>query len=63
MDILKEVEKLPVKKKLSHHKESILLMRKKGYSFRNIAEFLTSKGIKTDHTRVFKLIKGEKNED
>jgi hypothetical protein len=59
MSVLKAVEDLPIKEKLSDHKESIIQMRQKGYSYRECAKILNANGIKTDHTRIFKLIKGE----
>jgi len=59
MSVLKAVQDLPSKEKLSDHKEAILQMREKGYSYRECAKLLNENGIKTDHTRIFKLIKGE----
>lgn len=60
MDILNEVKNLPKKDSLSNHKESINIMRNKGYTWREIAKFFNDRGIETDHTKIYKLIKRSK---
>jgi len=44
MNILDEVNKLPKKDILSEHKESILIMRDKGYTWREISDFFNERG-------------------
>jgi len=59
-DILKEAKAAPSKATLDSQRESILLLRKKGYSWREVATFLSERGVETDHTAVFRLIKGRR---
>lgn len=59
-DLLRDAKALPAKTPLDDHRETILLLRDKGYTWREIADFLTERGIPTDHTKVFRLVKKPK---
>jgi hypothetical protein len=48
----------PTKQALEAHREAIELLRNKGYSWREIASFLNEHGVTTDHTAIYRLIKG-----
>ena len=57
MNILDEVNKLPKKDILSEHRESILIMRDKGYTWREVSDFFNKRGFDTDHTTIYKMMK------
>ena len=40
------------------HKDAVSVLRQKGYTWREIAEFLTDQGVQVDHTTLFRLFKG-----
>ncbi len=46
----------PQRPSLDEHREAILLLRRKEYSWRQIAQFLTDRGVPTDHTSVYRLV-------
>ncbi len=52
----KEATKSPDKFGVEDYRDTIWLLRNKGHTWREIADFLNEKGIKTDHTRVYRLI-------
>jgi hypothetical protein len=54
--LLKEASKSPDKFGIDDYRDTIWLLRNKGNSWREIADFLNSKGVKTDHARVFRII-------
>ena len=56
MNILDDAMKQPKKDTLLEHKSAIEVLREKGYTWREIAQFLTERGIETDHTKIYKLI-------
>jgi len=56
MNILDDAMKQPKKDTLLEHKAAIEVLREKGYTWREIAQFLTERGIETDHTKIYKLI-------
>ena len=55
-NILNEAQAAPVKGGLEMHRKAILLLRDKGYTWREIAHFLAQRGVKTDHTKIYRLI-------
>lgn len=55
-NILNEAKAVPTKGGLEAHREAILLLRNKGYSWREIADFLAQRGVQTDHTKIYRLI-------
>ena len=44
----------PAKVQLEQHREAVYRLREKGYTWREIADFLTQQGVQTDHTRVYR---------
>jgi hypothetical protein len=40
--------------RLEEHREAVQTLRDKGFTWRDIAEFLTEQGVQTDHTRVYR---------
>lgn len=62
--ILKDAETAPDKRGLEVHREAVLILRQKDYSWREIAGFLTERGVQTDHTKVYRMFnKAKENED
>jgi hypothetical protein len=55
-EILRDALAAQSKGGLEPHRRAILELRRKGYSWREIAQFLTKRGIATDHTKVFRFI-------
>ena len=53
--ILKEAKSAPDRRGLEVHREAVLVLREKDYSWRDIAEFLTERGVQTDHTKVYRM--------
>jgi hypothetical protein len=54
--ILDDAQSAPTKGTLEAHREAILLLRSKRYTWREIAEFLAERGVQTDHTKIYRLI-------
>jgi hypothetical protein len=54
-DILKAAQTAPSKDSLDAHLATIETLRDKGYTWREIAAFLTERGVLTDHSKVFRL--------
>lgn len=42
---------------LSEHQETIRVLRAKGYSFREIADWLNGHGVETNHSAVYRVYK------
>ena len=55
-DLLKQAEAAPSKPSIEAARDTVLLLRQKGYTWRKIASFLGERGISTDHTRLYRLI-------
>lgn len=55
-DILKAAQSALPKDAMDSHLETIVTLREKGYTWREIAAFLTEHGVPTDHTKVFRLV-------
>ncbi len=56
---LEEAKQEPKRKLLSDHIETINLLRhEKRFTFREIAEWLTARGIQTDHSAVYRAYLG-----
>ena len=62
-DLLKEAEAAPDKRGLEAHREAISLLRDKGHTWRQIAEFLTERGINTDHTKVLRMFRNPRKKN
>jgi len=58
--ILEQAKAAPDKRGLYPHLETIWALRRMGNSYRDIAKFLSEKGIETDHTAVFRLLEEDK---
>ncbi len=56
INVLRDALAAPDKGSLSRHRDAILELRRKGYSWREIAEFLCHRGVTTDHSKVFRFI-------
>jgi len=52
--ILADAKAAPSKVRLEEYREAVQELRKKGFSWRDIADFLTERGVSTDHTRVYR---------
>lgn len=55
-EILNEAQSVKPKETLGPYRETILTLREKNYSWRDIAEFLVERGIETDHSKLFRFI-------
>ena len=60
-DVLRDALTAPDRGTLERHRQAILELRKKSYSWREIAAFLNERGIATDHTKVFRFIRKAKH--
>lgn len=54
-DLLKAAQIAPAKDSLEAHLATIETLREKGYTWREVADFLTAHGVPTDHSKVFRL--------
>lgn len=54
-DLLMEAEAELANKDLSQYAEVIRTLREKGFSFRDIAQWLTKRGVPTDHNGVYRV--------
>ena len=53
--ILDKALKAPAKSSLEEHLSTIRTLRRKKYSWREVADFLTEHGVPTDHSKVFRV--------
>ena len=53
-EILAAAKAAESKVRIEEHAEAVKILREKGYTWREIAEFLNKQGIQTDHTRVYR---------
>lgn len=60
-NILEDAQLAPNKSSIEEHKEAILILRSKKFTWREIADFLIERGVQTDHTQVYRLISKTKN--
>ncbi len=60
-NILEDAQSAPSKSSIEEHKEAILILRSKKFTWREIADFLVERGVQTDHTQVYRLISKTKN--
>jgi hypothetical protein len=56
IDLLAVARSAPPKDSLDAHLTAIVELRAKGYTWREIATFLTDNGVPTDHSKVFRLV-------
>jgi len=55
-DVLREALAAPDRGSLEPHRRAILELRRKKYSWREIAEFLNQRGVPTNHTKLFRFM-------
>ena len=53
--ILADAKAAPPKVMLEEYREAVEELRKKGFSWRGIADFLTERGVETDHTQIYRM--------
>ncbi len=53
--ILSDAKSAPSKGSLEAHREAILLLREKGYTWREISDFLAERGVHADHTKIYRF--------
>ncbi len=54
-----EARSAPPKVRLEEYRDAVEALREKGYTWREVADFLTERGVATDHTRVYRLFGGD----
>jgi len=54
--MLEQAKASPDKRGLEAYSGTVLELRRKDYSYRDIAEFLNQRGVQTDHTAVYRLV-------
>ena len=54
-EILAAAKAVSQKENLEEHRQAVEVLRKKGFTWREIADFLTERGVVTDHTRVYRM--------
>jgi hypothetical protein len=55
MGMLEEAEAEANQRELADYRDTISLLRHKGFSFREIGEFLTKRGVSADHNAVYRI--------
>lgn len=53
-DILEEAKAAPPKTRIEEYRETVMTLREKGYTWRDIADFLKERGVAVDHTRIYR---------
>lgn len=57
--ILEDAKSASDKRGLDVHRDAIMVLREKGYTWREVAEFLGKRGINTDHTKLLRMFKNK----
>ena len=52
--VLAAAKAAPQKIQLEEFRDAVETLREKGYTWREIADFLNEQGVQTDHTRVYR---------
>ena len=52
--IVAAAQAAPEKVRLEEYREAVMTLREKGFTWREVADFLNEQGVKTDHTRVYR---------
>jgi hypothetical protein len=55
-EILREAKREPERQGLDAHREAINTLREKGFTWREVADFLRERGVDTDHTKLFRFM-------
>ncbi len=58
-EILAAAKAAPAKLSLEEYREAVEELRQKGFSWREVADFLIANGVQTDHTQVYRAFAGE----
>ncbi len=53
-EILAEAKAAASKTRIEEYREAVQTLREKGYTWREIADFLRARGVVTDHTRIYR---------
>ena len=61
-DIIAAAKAAPEKVRLEEYREAVETLREKGFSWREVADFLSEQGVQTDHTRVYRIFGEQKSE-
>ena len=62
VELLAAAKAAPEKLNVEEYREVVLVLREKGYTWREVAEFLSERGVAIDHTRLFRHF-GSRNEE
>ena len=54
--ILQDAQSAKPRESLELYKDAITVLREKGYTWREVAEFLNERGVETDHTKVYRFM-------
>jgi hypothetical protein len=60
--ILADAKAAPSKVILEEYREAVQELRQKGFTWREIADFLTERGVAIDHTRVYRMFEQQKKQ-
>jgi len=60
-ELLKAAKSAPSKAPLAEHLDTILTLREKSYSWRDIAAFLNEHGVVTEHSKIFRFINKQRS--
>ncbi len=55
-EILREAKREPERQRLDTYREAISTLRDKGFTWREVADFLRERGVDTDHTKLFRFM-------
>lgn len=55
-EILRDAKRVPQRESLDAYREAIAALRKKGFTWREVADFLRERGVNTDHTKLFRFM-------
>ena len=54
-EILADARAASPKVRIEDYRETVVTLREKGYSWREIADFLKERGVEIDHTRIYRM--------
>lgn len=55
-ELLNEAKSIKSKDTLAEYEQTIITLREKNYSWREIAKFFTDRGVETDHSKLFRFM-------
>ena len=55
-DILRDAKRAPERETLAAHRDTIMTLRQKNYTWREIAAFFRERGVETDHSKLFRFM-------